>query len=144
MTRVARLGALALVATGAASAPVAAQSFQVERQVMIRVTRTYTVPNPPADHQILPQGKGKTRKCVPAAGILRAIPADSQHVALTMRTGSTVVVKLTDACPTIAYYRSFYVRPDEDGLVCADRDPLIDRTGNECAIDKLTEHKAKN
>lgn len=144
MTGVARLGALALVATGAAWAPAAAQSFQVERQVMIRVTRTYTVPNPPADLQLLPQGKGKTRKCVPAAGILRALPADSRHVALTMRGGATVVVRLTDACPTLAYYRSFYVRPDEDGMVCADRDPLIDRTGHECGIDKLTEHKAKD
>ena len=45
--------------------------------------------------------------------------------------------RLQDECPALDYYRGFYVRPQPDGRICADRDAIRTRSGGDCGIDRF-------
>ena len=54
--------------------------------------------------------------------------------------------KLDDDCPTLDFYRGFYLKPTPDGQLCAGRDALRSRSGAYCAITRfrmLVPKKAK-
>ena len=52
-----------------------------------------------------------------------------------MRDRTRIRARLDRNCPALDYYYGFYISPDEDGLVCADRDSIRSRVGGECQID---------
>jgi hypothetical protein len=139
-----RWGAAALLLLiGAAPAPDArAQPEQfaqlvVREQIMVRVqTRA-----PPAATPV--QWKeGKGPKCVPARAILGASRPSENSVDLVMRDRTRVRAQLDSSCPALDYYYGFYIRPNADGMICADRDSIRSRVGGECGIERFRGLKA--
>ena len=127
-------GALLLL-VGAAPPPAPEQYAQVviREQIMVRVQQA------PARAAAVPvQWKeGKGPKCVPARGILGASRLGEDSVDLVMRDRSRVRAKLDSSCPALDYYYGFYIRPNADGMICADRDSIRSRVGGQCGIDRF-------
>jgi hypothetical protein len=127
-----------LLLVGAAPAPPAPvqpeqyAQLVVREQIMVRVqTRT-----PPAAAPV--QWKeGKGPKCVPARAILGASLPSENSVDLVMRDRTRVRARLDSSCPALDYYYGFYIRPNADGMICADRDSIRSRVGGECGIERF-------
>lgn len=87
--------------------------------------------------------EGKGPKCIPArliAGYAVVAPAS---VDFMLRDNRRIRARLDSSCPALDYYRGFYVRPNPDGMICADRDVIRSRMGGECGIDKFRGLKPK-
>ena len=82
-------------------------------------------------------------KCVAARSILGASLLSENSVDLILRDGSRVRARLSSRCPALDYYYGFYIRPDEDGMVCAERDLIRSRMGGQCGIDRFRSLRAE-
>jgi hypothetical protein len=128
--------ALLLLAAAAPGSDASAQPDQfaqliVREQIMVRVqTRA-----PAAAALKWKEGKGP--KCLPARAILGASLLGEDSVDLVMRDRSRVRAKLDSSCPALDYYYGFYIRPNADGMICADRDAIRSRVGGQCGIDRF-------
>lgn len=136
----AALAPLLLLGAATPSAPPPPRYSQVivHEQIYIRVTGPgANVPQP------VRWKEGKGPKCVPArlvAGYAVVAPAS---VDFFLRDNRRIRAHLDSACPALDYYRGFYVTPNPDGMICADRDVIRSRMGGECGIDKFRTLKAK-
>jgi hypothetical protein len=136
----AALAPLLLLGAVAPSAPPAPHYGQVvvHEQIYIRVTgQGANVPRQ------IRWKEGKGPKCVPArlvAGYAIVAPAS---VDFFLRDNRRIRAHLESSCPALDYYRGFYVTPNPDGMICADRDVIRSRMGGECGIDKFRTLKAK-
>lgn len=81
-------------------------------------------------------------KCVAARSIAGATLLSEHSVDLILRDRSRVRARLSSRCPALAYYRGFYVRPTEDGMICAERDTIRSRMGGQCEIERFRALKA--
>jgi hypothetical protein len=79
----------------------------------------------------------KGPKCVPARQVIAAAVISRSSVDLILRDRSRLRAKLDTSCPALDFYYGFYVTPNPDGLICADRDVIRSRMGGECGIDKF-------
>jgi uncharacterized protein YcaQ len=103
----------------------------VREQIMVRV-QTRAVPAAPVQWK-----ESKGPKCVPARAILGASTPSESSVDLVLRDRSRVRAQLDSSCPALDYYYGFYVRPNADGMICADRDSIRSRVGGECGIERF-------
>jgi hypothetical protein len=103
----------------------------VREQIMVRV-QSRGAPATPVQWK-----EGKGLKCVPARAILGASMPSENSVDLVMRDRSRVRAKLDSSCPALDYYYGFYIRPNSDGMICADRDSIRSRVGGECGIERF-------
>ncbi|MBV8934562.1 MAG: hypothetical protein JO095_01975 [Alphaproteobacteria bacterium] len=111
----------------------------VREQIYVRVTQGAPI-NVPAP---IRWKEGKGPKCIPArliAGYAIMAPAS---VDFFLRDNRRLRARLDSSCPALDYYRGFYVTPNPDGMICADRDVIRSRMGGECGIDKFRTLKAK-
>lgn len=76
----------------------------------------------------------KAPKCVPTNVIASAIISPDGDVDLIATDGRRLRAKLDDDCPTLHFYKGFYLKPDSDGKICARRDALRTRSGGRCEI----------
>lgn len=104
----------------------------IREQIMVRVQGRGT-PRPAA----VQWKEGKGPKCVPARAILGATLLGEDSVDLVLRDRSRVRAKLRSSCPALDYYYGFYIRPNADGMICADRDSIRSRVGGQCGIDRF-------
>jgi hypothetical protein len=81
--------------------------------------------------------EAKGPKCVPARAIIGATALSEESVDLVMRDRTRVRARLDSSCPALDYYYGFYIRPNADGMICADRDSIRSRVGGECGIDRF-------
>lgn len=81
-------------------------------------------------------------KCIAARDVRAAAMMGPNSVDLVLRDNSRIRAKLERSCPALDYYHGFYIRPSEDGKVCADRDAIRSRVGGECSIDTFRTLKA--
>ena len=129
----ARSAAAALLALGVgASIPAPAQTPR--EGVIIReqiVVRLHSRPGPPA----IQWKEGKGPKCVPARSIAGAALVSRNSVDLVLRDRRRVRARLESSCPALDYYYGFYITPNKDGMICADRDFIRSRVGGHCEID---------
>jgi hypothetical protein len=127
-----------LLLVGAAPAPDAPArpeqfaQLVVREQIMVRVQTRQPATAAPVQWK-----EGKGLKCVPARAILGASTLSENSVDLVMRDRSRVRAKLDSSCPALDYYYGFYIRPNADGMICADRDSIRSRVGGECGIDRI-------
>jgi hypothetical protein len=139
---------LLLVLLGAAPPPAPAQpagaprpdqyaQLVVREQIMVRVQAQ----RPAA--QAIRWKEGKGPKCVPARAILGAALLGENSVDLVMRDKSRVRARLDSSCPALDYYYGFYIRPNADGMICADRDMIRSRVGGQCGIERFRSLKAE-
>jgi hypothetical protein len=119
-----------------------AQLVMSER-IMIRTMRVRD-PLPPEP----PQTKWKEShgpKCVQVRNIAGAAMISQNSVDLILRDNRRIRARLERSCPALDYYYGFYITPNPDGQVCADRDVIRSRMGGACQIDKFRRLKlAKN
>lgn len=136
------IGALILLwsaqgASPAATAPVPMQFAQVvvRQQIIVRTIRSSH--NRPSSTMEWKERKGP--KCLHPRTISGAAHIGQRSVDLVLRTGARIRARLGSSCPALDYYSGFYLRPGEDGLICADRESIRSRAGGECEIDAFRE-----
>lgn len=74
-------------------------------------------------------------KCVSARSVAGATLLGRDSVDLILRDNSRVRAELQNSCPALDYYNGFYISPNSDGMICADRDVIRSRVGGACEID---------
>jgi hypothetical protein len=129
---------LLLLTTGAAEPAPDEQPLEYA-QLIVReqiVVRTRRLP-PPASRTPVEWKEGKGLKCVPAKAIAGAALIGQNSVDLILRDNRRIRARLASSCPALDYYYGFYIRPNADGMICADRDAIRSRVGGECGIDRF-------
>lgn len=75
--------------------------------------------------------------CVPITALTGAAIEREREVDLVVGGTRRVRAKLDDECPTLDFYRGFYLKPTADGQLCAKRDGIRSRSGAYCAITRF-------
>jgi hypothetical protein len=145
MIRWAAAAALPFVAAASAAEPSATgkpgerptqyAQLVVSERIMIRTLRMRE-PLPPDP----PQSRWKEKhgpKCVQAKAIAGAALISQNSVDLILKDNRRLRAKLERSCPALDYYYGFYITPNPDGRVCADRDVIRSRMGGACQIDRF-------
>lgn len=121
--------------SGAAPAPTRFAQLVVSERIMIRTTRMReALPVEP------PQTRWKEKhgpKCIQAKAIAGAALVSQNSVDLILRDNRRLRARLERSCPALDYYYGFYITPNPDGQVCADRDVIRSRMGGSCQIDRF-------
>lgn len=112
----------------------------IREQIVVRVPVRLREAPPAAAPVQWREGRGP--KCVAARDIAGATLLSENSVDLILRDRSRVRARLSSRCPALAYYRGFYVRPTEDGMICAERDIIRSRMGGQCEIERFRALKA--
>ena len=140
MIRVAGAALLLLVSLGNGDeqARPPGQGMVVHQQIIIRVQPGPRTGNRagPARRTIAWQEERGPR-CVPARQIVHADQLGQESIDLVLRDSTRVRARLERRCPALDYYYGFYVSPNPDGMICADRDAIRTRSGVSCGIDNF-------
>ncbi len=121
-----------------ARAPGQAQGMTVHQQIIIRVA-----PVPRGGNRLATNRRNIAwqeepgPRCIPARAILGAAQVGQENVDLVLRDATRIRAQLERRCPSMDYYFGVYVRPNPDGMICADRDEIRTRTGTSCGIDRF-------
>lgn len=114
--------------------PVAYAQLTVRQQIIVRVPAR---PRDDRPGQPIKWKEGKGPKCVPAKAIAGATLLGRNSVDLVLHDNRRIRAKLQSSCPALDYYHGFYILPDEDGRICADRNMIRSRMGGECGIERF-------
>jgi len=107
-------------------------------QVIIRERVIVRVPTRVVPERRAMRWKEKSGpKCMPLQGIAGATLLDSRTVDFILQGGLRLRAELESSCPALDYYNGFYLKPGDDGLICADRDAIHARSGGECEITRF-------
>jgi hypothetical protein len=109
--------------------------LSVRHQIIVRVPARPRPGMPPPQTFEWKEKKGP--KCVPARAIAGATLLGRNSVDLILRNNSRIRAKLENSCPALDYYQGFYITPDPDGMICANRDVIRSRVGGTCGIDRF-------
>ncbi len=129
---------LATVGSTPASAlpPVQFAQVVIREQIIVRVpARRRGPPSAPGPSVEWKEGKGP--KCVPAKAIVGANLRSRNSVDLILRNSGRIRAELENSCPALDYYYGFYISPNADGQICADRDSIRSRMGGDCEIERF-------
>jgi hypothetical protein len=139
--------ALLLLAAGGAAPPRPAQApppgygrVIVREQIVVRITRGGS------SAAVAEAGEWKERKgpkCLPAHALVGAAVTGPQSVDFLMRDGGRVRARFESDCPALGYYYGFYISPNPDGQVCAERDAIRSRIGGQCDIHRFRSLKPR-
>jgi hypothetical protein len=116
----------------------------IRREIMLRIPMQAR-PQAPAAAAKAKRIEWKEKggpKCVPARSIIAATAFSQKSVDLILRDRTRLRARLERSCPALDYYYGFYVTPNPDGLICADRDSIRSRVGGECGIDRFRSLRA--
>lgn len=138
---------LALLLAGAVASPPPAPAMSVSgviyaQSTIIRVpahrSSRYRGNSPATPTPMPPRFKEKRGPhCIDAATIGAAAISTQDSVDFMLKGGKRVRAQLENECPALDYYSGFYVRPPQDGRICADRDSIHTRSGGDCQIDRF-------
>lgn len=106
----------------------------IQRRVVIRVP-VVPMNAPPSRPMRLVEKKGP--KCVGAGNLAGAAVAGPGLVDLYLRGGARMRAQLDRQCDAVDLRFGFYIRPNPDGQICADRDSIHARTGGQCDIERF-------
>ena len=143
MIRVAGAALLLLVSTGngdeQARPPATGRGMTFHQQIIIRVS---PVPPRPGNRvgnirQNVAWDEERGPRCIPIRQILGAAQIGQESVDLVLRDMSRVRARLERRCPAMDYYFGVYVRPNPDGMICAERDAFRARSGGTCGIERF-------
>lgn len=105
----------------------------IRRSVVVKMSQA----RGPAPRPMIPLRERKGPKCVPMEAIAGAAIMEPDSVDIILRGGDRVRARFSSKCPDLDYYGGFYVKPTEDGMLCADRDRIKARSGGECEIERF-------
>lgn len=128
-----------LAAIGLAPASATGDSVPLQyAQVIVRERVIVRVPTKPAREPREMRWRDKAGpKCMPLQGIAGAALIDSETVDFIVQGGPRLRAQLESSCPALDYYNGFYLKPGEDGMICAERDAIHARSGGECQIKRF-------
>lgn len=142
MIRVAGAALLLLVSLGngddQARVPATGRGMTLHQQIIIRVT-----PAPRSGNRIANNRRNiawqeeRGPRCVPARQIIHADHLGQESIDLVLRDETRIRARLERRCPALDYYYGFYVSPNRDGMICADRDQIRTRSGISCGIERF-------
>lgn len=112
---------------GAIDEPRAFAQMTLHQRVVIRVPRR----DPPTP--IVWRERGAPR-CHALSGLAGASFLKPGAVDLFFTDGRRLRALLGNNCSAVDFYSGFYIRPPEDGRVCAKRDAARSRSGTVCEI----------
>jgi hypothetical protein len=116
--------------------PVQGMGVVVRQQIIIR--GTISRPGAQGGREDLTEWReGHGPRCIAARNVAGATRMGQESVDLIFRDNSRIRARLERRCPALDYYRGFYVNPNADGMICADRDSIHSRAGGECQIDRF-------
>jgi len=109
----------------------------VERRIIVRIpTRRTLHPRHRAPSGIVWRER-ETDDCQTDSTIARARFTRPGVVDLLTHDRRLIRVRLDSECVNLGYYSALYMVPGEDGQICASRDNIVSRAGNECAISRF-------
>ena len=76
-------------------------------------------------------------RCVALGGIAAVQGGEANRLILFMRDQKIVSATLEKACDPRDFYSGFYLTPQPDGMLCANRDTLQSRSGAHCRVRRL-------
>jgi hypothetical protein len=121
-----------------AASPMQFAQLTIRRQIMLRIpVRTKPDAVAVAKESRFEWKEKKGPKCVAARSVLAATSLSQKSVDLILRDRTRLRARFERNCPALDYYYGFYVSPNPDGLICADRDAIRSRVGGECGIDRF-------
>lgn len=124
-----------------AIAPMQFAQVTVRQQILVRIpVQLRPAPRP---SQRIEWKESKGPKCVAARSIAGATALREKSFDLILRDQSRMRARLDRSCPALDYYYGFYIRPNADGQICADRDSIRSRVGGECQIDAFRKLRAE-
>jgi hypothetical protein len=119
---------------------IAAQPGIVEQSVTRLVIQDEVILRVPVvPRALLPQIEWIERKgpkCIPAAGIQRALLSGSEQVDFVLNGRGRMRAELDEDCPALDFYGGFYLQP-QDQEICAGRDAIHSRMGGSCTIESF-------
>lgn len=116
-------------------------SLVIQQRMIIRVPRlpvgrtpiaAAAAPVPP-----IRWDERRTDRCVAATSLAGASITRPDSVDLVLIGGKRLRARLQDDCPSLDFYSGFYLRPTDDGKLCADRDVIRSRSGGACRIESF-------
>lgn len=110
----------------------------IHERLIIRVPRVNPLargatPGPPP----VRWDEKKAPSCIAVGSLTGAAIEREGEVDLIIGGMRRMRAKLDDDCPTLDFYRGFYLKPMPDGQLCAKRDAIRSRSGAYCAISKF-------
>lgn len=133
-----------LLLLAAPAAPMGGPGFEGQmlfhQHIVIRIPRmpaprTMAMPEPPLPSADFHEKDGP--QCVASEDLIAATIPTDDRVDVMMRGGERLRIRLDKKCRTLDYYTGFYVTAGHDGQVCAKRDSIRTRSGDECGITKF-------
>lgn len=118
----------------AEAASVQQTRVSVRHQIIVRMPNPHA---PQSSARALQWKEGKGPECVPARLIAGATLLSRNSVDLVLRDNRRVRAELENSCPALDYYHGFYITPNPDGKICADRDLIRSRVGGKCEIERF-------
>ncbi|HYD12965.1 MAG TPA: hypothetical protein VEC11_08965 [Allosphingosinicella sp.] len=142
MIRVAGAALLLLVSTGngddQARQPPPRPGVTVHQQFIIRVSPIPRAGNRMGNiRQNVAWQEERGPRCIPVRQILGAAQIGQESIDLVLRDATRIRARLERRCVAMDYYFGVYVRPNADGMICADRDEFRARSGGSCGIERF-------
>ena len=106
------------------------RTLTIRRQTILRVPARKAAPT-------LKWREKKGPKCVEASELRGAAVIEDDAIDMILQGGKRVRAELEGRCPALAFYSGFYLRPGDDGRMCADRDAVHTRAGAQCRITRF-------
>ena len=103
----------------------------VQEQVTIRVPVVKARPTIPVRWV-----ERKAPRCIASSDVLAATLVDDLSIDFHLRDRRRIRAKMDSDCPTLDFYRGFYLQPDDE-RICAGRDEIRSRIGGSCQIDRF-------
>jgi hypothetical protein len=141
--RVAGAALLLLVSSGngdeQSRPPATGRGMIVHQQIIIRVSPAPRAPGNRIGNarQNIVWQEERGPRCIPVRQILGAAQIGQESIDLILRDTTRVRARLERRCVAMDYYFGVYVRPNPDGLICANRDEVRARSGGSCGIDNF-------
>lgn len=112
----------------------------IHERLIIRVPRVSSAPIRGRAGIAPPQVRWDEKKgpeCVAMNALTGAAVDREGEVDLVVGGARRIRAKLDDDCPTLDFYRGFYLKPTADGQLCARRDGIRSRSGAYCAVTRF-------
>lgn len=121
-------------ADGRAIDGVVVAQLSLRQRIIIRIPRLPERPPPVDPAGVVTWIEKRGPKCVPMEKLGGAMVTRSDSVDLMVDGGKRLRAKLGEECRALDFYSGFYIKPDPDGKVCAERDSIRSRSGGYCPI----------
>ncbi len=73
-------------------------------------------------------------RCVAVQDLAAVTVSRPDSVDLLLNGGRRLRARLSDDCPALDFYAGLYLKPSGDGRMCASRDVIRSRSGQQCRI----------